>query len=144
MKSLGASKKTLLELFKLYVRSKLETGVAVWAGSITVNEKNILERVQKTALKIILGNSYRDYNQALEYLNLDTLQIRREKKCLKFAKRSLKNYRFKHWFPKRTSKNTRYKETFIMPTKTKTKRYLTSSIPYMIGLLNRGISPTKS
>ena len=37
-------------------------------------------------------------------LDLENLEIRRKNICLKFAKKCLKNDRFKHWFPKRVSK----------------------------------------
>ena len=52
--------------------------------------RNSLERVQKSALKVILGKKYTSYNSALNELNIDSLQDRRESLCLKFAKKCLK------------------------------------------------------
>ena len=108
----------------------------VWVGSVTTGESNTIERVQKTALKLILGHKYKGYDQALEVLNLDSLITRREKLCLKFAKKCTKNPRFAHWFPKRKSTNTRYKEVYLKP-RANTKRYQKSSIPYLIDILNK-------
>ena len=53
-----------------------------------------------------MGNDYRDYEQALEYFDLDDLKTRRDKLCLKFAKKCTKNARFQNWFPKRKSTDT--------------------------------------
>ena len=91
------------------------------------------------ALKIILGDSYTNYTESLKKLDLDTLAVRRDKLCLKFAKKCIKNEKFQHWFPKKSLLNTRSKESkgiYSMP-KFKKKRYQTSSIPYLITILNK-------
>ena len=55
-----------------------------------LTKKNIsdLERIQKSALRVILKERYIDYKNALNVMKLDTLEIRREKLCLKFATNS--------------------------------------------------------
>ena len=58
-----------------------------------------LERVQKNALKIIMQDKYQDYGSALEKLNLESLYDRRERLCLKFACKTVKNDQVKHLFP---------------------------------------------
>ena len=110
--------------------------VPVWSGALTCDEINKIERVQKIAVKIILGNSYRNYDEALERLDLDTLKDRRDHICLKFAKRCTKSETFKHWFPRRPRTNTRNDEVFLRPT-VKTKRYWISSLPHLVDLLNQ-------
>ena len=50
----------------------------------------ILERVQKSALRIILRDKYMDYKRALQQLNIESLFDRREALCLKFARKGLK------------------------------------------------------
>ena len=135
LKCLGASDETLIDLFKLHVRSTLEMAVPLWAGAITKKEINSIERVQKISTKFILGNRYISYDQALKTLELDYLESRRDDICLKFAKKCVKNSKFNHWFPKTSSANTRSKEIYIKPSG-KTKRYLTSSIPHLIQILN--------
>ena len=104
---MGASKETLIDAIKLFVRSKLETAVPLWAGALTEKDKNSIERVQGNAVKIILGKNYTSYSQELRNLNMDSLKVRRDKICLKFAKKCTKNEKFAHWFPKKSSKNTR-------------------------------------
>ena len=83
LKGLGAKKQVLVDIYIKHCRSILEYAVPVWQASITVVERLNLERVQKMALHIILGDSYQNYPNALQITGLDTLEIRREKICLK-------------------------------------------------------------
>ena len=50
-----------------------------------------LEKIQKTCLKIILDDSYVDYDAALEMCGLETLASRRHKRCLDFALKAVKH-----------------------------------------------------
>ena len=68
--------------------------------------------MQKIAVKIILGNSYKNYDEALERLDLDTLEERIDHISLKFAKCCTKSEALKQWFPKRPSIDTRNEEVF--------------------------------
>ena len=78
--SFTKSKEEKKEIYILYIRSIFEQSYTVWHTSITQENSNDIERVQKSALKIILANEYNKYNnyqQALLKLNLDSLKIRR-------------------------------------------------------------------
>ena len=77
----------------------MEQSATVWHSSITQENKSDLERVQKSALKVILGENYKSYENALNILDLETLDARREKLCLTFAKRSAKHPKMKQMFP---------------------------------------------
>ena len=69
---------------------------------------------------------------------MESLEDRRRKLCLKFAKNCLKNEKMKQIFPlgnKKHSMNTRLKEKFKV-NKANTERYRKSAIPYMQNLLN--------
>ena len=57
-----------------------------WNGAITKDEIIKIERVQKVALHIILGEQYGSYKDAREKTKLETLEVRRENLSLKFAK----------------------------------------------------------
>ena len=90
-----------------YIRSILDQSCQVWHFSLTEENTNDIERVQKSALKIILGYKYQNYENALEKLNLEKLQNRRERLCLKFAKKCTENERTKKMFPTKINvKNT--------------------------------------
>ena len=86
----GTSIADLKNIYILFVRSQLEQSAVVWHSSLTQENISDLERVQKSAIKIIMGNDYRSYKKSLHFLELDTLQERRKQLCLKFAKRCLK------------------------------------------------------
>ena len=57
-------------MFVKHCRSILEFAALVWNGSITNVEKQDIERTQKGALHIILGDQYGDYRNALNMTNL--------------------------------------------------------------------------
>ena len=57
-----------------------------------------LERIQKTACHIILGQSYDLYTAALELLQLETLEFQRNLISLKFSLKAEKHQKFRFWF----------------------------------------------
>ena len=74
-------------IYKTFIRSKLEQSASVWHSSLSKNNVNDLERVQKSALRVILKEKYHDYKSAMLSLNIESLYDRRESLCLKFAKK---------------------------------------------------------
>ena len=89
----------LKNIYILYVRSILEQSATVWHSSLTEENKNDLEGVQKTALKVILGVKYKSYENALRILDIETLNDRRIDLCLNFARKSSKHPKMNHMFP---------------------------------------------
>ena len=129
----------LVYLDKTFIRSVLEYSAVVWHSSLSQTNSSDIERVQKSAVKVILKDKYKDYKSALNELNLQTLSRRREILCLRFAKKSLKLENFKKLFPlnkKRHCMEKRKGRRFI-ENHAHTERYLKSSIPYMQSLLNK-------
>ena len=84
----------------MFIRSILESSAAVWHSSLSIRNSNDLERIQKSAVRIILNDRNLEYDQALSRLSLDTLEKRREKLCLAFAKNCLKIEKAKMFFQK--------------------------------------------
>ena len=84
--SFGVKIEDLKNIYILFVRSQLEQSCVVWHSSLTEQQKSDLERVQKSALRIILCPKYENHKKALDVLNMDTLEDRREYLSLKFAK----------------------------------------------------------
>ena len=128
----------LKQIYTLFVRSILEQSAVVWHSSLTEENKSDLERVQKSAVKIILGDSFTGYKKALNILNLQSLDERREELCLKFARKCTKHPKLKGMFPKNDKQHTmnlRKSEKFKVE-KTFTERYKNSPIVYMQRLLN--------
>ena len=79
LKALGASQSELLDVYVKQVRSILELGVPVWHPGLTQHEVRQLERVQKCAFFVILGESYTTYQHALYTLGCAGLFNRRQK-----------------------------------------------------------------
>ena len=96
----GATLEELKTVYIVFIRSLLEQSATVWHSSLTEENRSDLERVQKTALKIILDAKYKSYNQALRTLEIESLETRRQELCLNFAKKATKHPRFQHLFPK--------------------------------------------
>ena len=122
----------------LQIRSKLEQSSELWHSSITSKCEDDLERVQKSALKIILGESYVSYDNALKVLKLQSLKERREDLCLKFAKKCLEVPKLKKMFPRSQQNHTmgkRSTESFKVK-RGLTERMRRSAIPHMQRLLN--------
>ena len=71
----------------------------MWHSSLTGENKTDLERVQKTALKVIFGVKYKSYENALKILDVETLNDRRINLCLNFARKSSKHPKMKWMFP---------------------------------------------
>ena len=59
-----------------------------------------LERLQQSALRLILQESYKSYPNALKVLSQETLTDRRKCLCLQFVKKCLNNDKMKELFPK--------------------------------------------
>ena len=94
----GASKEEITNIYILYVRSLLEQSCVVWHSGLTNENAEDLERIQKNALKIILQEEYKSYENALKVLDLEKLDERREKLCLQFAKKCLGHEKMKIYF----------------------------------------------
>ena len=97
------------------MRSILDQSAVVWHSSLTQQNINDLERVRKSAMRIILGNEYVGYKRSLQRLEMDTLEDRRKKLCLNFAQKATKNPKTMNMFPENKKShvmNTRQKEKF--------------------------------
>ena len=85
LKYVGVSKRDLLDIYVLFIRSITEYCSVAYHSSLTQQQSDKIERIQKTCLKVILGDEYIDYKTALEDWNLETLHDRRLRRCLDFS-----------------------------------------------------------
>jgi hypothetical protein len=133
----GANQSELKDIYCKQVRSILEYCAVVWHSGLTKENNANIERVQKSALSIILGKSYLNYENALFILNLEKLCVRRERLCLKFAKKSLASEKFSSWFvPDENTQNTRRLVKTVKPALARTSRFEKSALPYLTTILN--------
>ena len=117
------------------VRSIVEMDVPVWHSGLTKHQISSIEKIQKVSFKIILGEQYKSYFQARKVLSAQTLDERRSKLCLNFAKMNLKTQ--ESFFTKlQTNRNTRRKANLVEEYKCRTDRFERSSLPYLAKILN--------
>ena len=138
LKNLGASLPDLIDVYTKQIRSVLELAVPVWHSSITQQERTDIERVQKSVLHVLLGDRYTSYEYALTLVNLESLELRREKLCLKFAKKAEKNDKHQKWFePLNKARTTRQKPDRYCNIFARTVRFEKSPIFYLTTILNK-------
>ena len=107
-----------------------------------LNNSIQIERVQKVACHIILGDKYETYDNALNIIGHDSLNTRRVQLCMTFAKKALKNPNYSNWFCPSKAKQSKTRnikmkiENKLKPVMTRTERYENSPLPYLTKLLN--------
>lgn len=132
LKKHGACQADLLDVYIKQCRCMLELAVPVWNPAISKSEISQIERVQKTALAVILGKNYNSYEEALDVLKLSSLEDRRLEICKTFARKSQQHEKFQNWY---TYSDEPSVETF-KPVPYRTLRYKKSPLPYLTDLLN--------
>ena len=143
MHSFGANIEEMVHLWIVYCRSTLDQSAVIWAGSLSEENKEDLERTQKSFTKIVLRKQYQDghenaYENALKKMNLQSLEQRRKELCLQFAKDSIKNGILNDLFRENLNTHemkTRNPEKYEVLYSNR-DRMRKSSIVYMQNLLN--------
>ena len=140
LKHFGFDRDELRVVYGGYVRPILEYAAAVWHSGISAKQTKDIESIQKRACRIILGNSYESYDEALESCQLHSLSERREEYCRRFAEGLSNNERTKALLPPSRfechGRSLRNKNK-ISKISCRTKRFQDSPIPYFISLLNK-------
>ena len=139
-------KSEILDVYFKQVRSVLELAVPVWEPALPIHEVKQIERIQKCALAIILGDQYSNYDQAREQMGIDRLSDRRKTLCEKFVKKAAKSEKFQNWFNQTenveincsitTRRNKNKTVPLFRPIPTRTNRYEKSPLPYLTDMLN--------
>ena len=89
----------LVIVYTTYVRPIIEYAAPVWHPGLTTSLSNKLERIQRRAVRTILGANYTSYAEACSQLGLPSLHQRRENLTLKFAKSLLTSSQYRHLLP---------------------------------------------
>ena len=133
------NKAHLIHIYKSQVRGNLEYCSTVWHSGLTESNTKDIERIQKAAVRIFMGNKYKGYEEALKFLKLDSLKERRLKMALNFAKRALKLEHFSKLLPLNESNHVMRKrnpERFVV-NGSNTERHRRSAVPFLQRLLNQ-------
>ena len=138
IQNFGANWREKVQIWKTYCRSVLEQSAVLWQGALTQENRETLERTQKTFAKLLLKNNYKSYEQSLQTLDLPALDARQNQLTLQFAKKCIQNGKMAHLFPLKGKKhdyllrnNQKYKIQFA-----NTERLQKSQILFMQRLLN--------
>lgn len=138
LKRHGLPQQDLMTIYTSSIRPITEYAAPVWNCAITNNEKCSIERIQKRALRIMLGRGYTTYEEVLPTCGLVSLVERRESLCVSFITKTLKSTsQFRQLLPPENT-STRYSrrsKKYPEPC-CKTTRMQNSAIPYLIRLLN--------
>ena len=133
------SLRTLVTLYQWYVRTTLEYAAPVWHPGLTERQHEQLERVQRRCARIMLGQQYRGYEDALEVLHLSTLRDRRQMLTLRLGRSILKSPDHRSLLPPSMAevhgRATRHGNRLQVPART-TARYGNTFVPYVVNLLN--------
>ena len=138
LKRFGVPVEDLTSVYVGYVRPIVEYAAPVWHGSISKQQSQQIERIQKRACRTILGTQYTTYMEALNLTGLQSLDDRRTQLCYNFAQKCTVSDRYADWFPLNNSTHSmrlRNTSTYHVP-RYRTNRYGNSSIPYLSRLLN--------
>ena len=142
LKAFKVARQDLVKIWTTFIRPIAEYVAPLWHSSLTIVERVKIERLQKRALRIIMGSGYPGYDNALDVLNLPTLKARREELTRKFAMNLLKSTKHRKLLPgKRDNERTmrtKVGDQLIAP-KWSTLRYGRSTIPYCTRLINNDV-----
>ena len=140
MKVLDLEPTVILDVYLKEIRSLLELAVPAWHSGLTLKQSVDIERVHRVALAIILsdvatGKSELNYDMAMVVLEIEPLEVRRQKLCLSFAKKTLKS-RHCDMFSVNGNQHYTRNKTKYFENQTNTKRYFNSPLNYLTRLLN--------
>ena len=119
----------------------MEQSCVIWHSTLTQEDSDNLERVQKNALRNILKERYSNYESSLKLVCLTTLFQRREKLLYNFGKKCINIEQTKHLFIRKKTDHPmkkRTQETYEV-IHANTERLRNSTVPYIQRLMNRKI-----
>ena len=134
LKYAGIKREDLIDIYKLFIRSVAEYCSVVFHTSLTKLQIKKLETIQSTCLKIILGEDYESYENALKITSLKSLFDRRCERMSKFAIRCVKDKFNSQIFP--LNENEKNREVFKVNF-ARTKKYYNSAVPQCQRILNQ-------
>ncbi|KAM3866247.1 G-protein coupled receptor 54-like [Diretmus argenteus] len=89
----------LTSIFTIYIRPTLEYAAPVWHSGLTGVQSKAIERVQRRAVRIILGRDFTTYRDACSRLGHPLLSSRREDLTRAFATSLRRSDQFRSWLP---------------------------------------------
>ena len=122
MKRLHLDSNIKFEYYLKEIRPTLEYAVPVWNSGLSSGQVKQLERVQKIALKVILGPAFTSYSEACSRFNIESLAARRYKLCVNFAIKLYKSERRRHFFELQDTQRKTRNRKVVVEKRTRTTR----------------------
>ena len=142
LKAFNVSRQDLVKIWTCFIRPSTEYVAPLWHSSLSVKDNMKIERLQKRALRIIMGRDYPGYELALEALNLPSLKDRREQLTSKFANSVLKSQRHRNLLPPKRNNVPAIRGNVcnqLIETKCNRQRYFKTTVPYCTRLINKHV-----
>ena len=128
----------ILDYYSKEVRSLAEQGVPIWNSGLNKSQVKEIEKIQKVALKIILGQQYESYTSACLRFGLQKLSVRRLEISTKFAIKLYKSKRCEEFFsPAVRNVNTRSEGPLLLEDRCNTRRCYGAPHNYLTRLVNK-------
>ena len=137
MKIINIEPRVILDFYLKEIRVLAEHGVAIWNSGLPVHPSQVLEKIQKVALKIILGDEYSSYDNARAKFGLNLLSERRLDLCTNYALKLYKSKYCNDFYTLSTHNiETRHKNLVVEPLCNTRKCYLAPH-SYLARLVNQ-------
>ncbi|KAI8494379.1 hypothetical protein Bbelb_276050 [Branchiostoma belcheri] len=147
LKSFGVLVEDLVTVYCGFIRPILEYCAPVWHHGLTRKQTATMERVQKRACRIILGQKYTDYTTGLQMCKLDTLEKRRAILCTKFAHSITTSERTADLLPntrrQEHGRNLRNSNKMTLAP-CRTARFQNSPVPSLLSLLKATVTTRRT
>ena len=141
MKKLKLEPTLILDYYLKEIRPLAEQGVIVWNSGLTKTQIKDLEKIQKVAFLIILGDEYSSYDVACSNFEISTLSSRRDQLCSNFAIKLFKGPRCEQFFTLVCQNvNTRSDQKLVKETTCRTTRCYNAPHNYLNRLVNQNKS----
>ncbi|XP_041467756.1 uncharacterized protein LOC121418118 [Lytechinus variegatus] len=129
----------LVFIYTMYIRPLMEYCAPVWSSSLTTQQSDSIERVQRRALRMISYPDQHHYDELLSRFNIPSLAERRKDLLTNFAKSILVSSRHRHLLPaerQHVSRGRLRNSHHLDLPYTRTERYRKSSVPSLVKLIN--------
>ena len=144
LKEIRLEEQIICDYYTKEIRTVAEFGAVIWHSGLTKSQTKLLEKIQKIALKIILGDKFVNYGHACSILKLPFLSERRVMLCTNFALKLYESKYSKDFFlHSDNSVNTRFRK-LVQETQSNTKRAFNAPHKYLARLVNENRSKLKN
>ena len=139
MKLLKLEPSLILDYYIKEIRPLAEQGVIVWNSGLTKAQISDLEKIQKVALLIILGDDYSNYEMACNKFGIATLSSRRAQLCTNFAVKLFKSSSSEQYFTS-AKQSARNGQILVKENVCRTTRCYNAPHNYLNRLVNQNVT----